>query len=70
MNCAVQRVRHLPGKHGFDAGTIMLAIFYEFLTSSLLVLAVLNVAVDKASKLKHVSPFILGLSVVVGNLAT
>ena len=70
VNSAIQHVRRLPGKHEIDAGTVMLAIFYEFLTSSLLVLAVLNVAVDKASKLKHVSPFILGLSVVVGNLAT
>ena len=70
MNSAIQHLQHLPSKHGFDAGTIMLAIFYEFLTTSLLVTAVLNVAVDKASKLKTVSPIILGFSVTVGNIAT
>ena len=70
VNSAVQHLQHLPSKHDFDAGTIMLAVFYEFLATSLLVMAVLNVAVDKASKLKNVSPIILGFSVTVGNMAT
>ena len=71
MNSAVQHLSPLPSKkHDIDAATIMLAMFYEFLATSLLVMTVLNVAVDKSSKLKNVSPVILGFSVVVGNLAT
>ena len=72
VNSAVQRLSPLPAnmeKNDIDTGTIMLAIFYEFLAASLLVTAVLNIAIDKSSKLKNVSPVILGLSVAVGNLA-
>lgn len=70
MNSAVQNISSLPSNNDIDAGTIMLAMFYEFLATSLLVMVVLNVAVDKASKLKNVSPVILGFSVTVGNIAT
>lgn len=68
-NLAVQHLNHLPGKDEIDASTVMIAIFYEFLATSLLVMAVLTTAVDKASKLKNASPVILGFSVAVGVLA-
>lgn len=70
VNAAIQHLRRLPHKDHFDAGTILLAIFYEFLTASLLVMVVLIVTVDKVSKLKNIAPVVLGFSVTVGNLAT
>ena len=66
----MHHLRHLPGKDDIDTETVLLAVLYESLTSSLLVIVVLNSVIDKASKSKVVASLVLGLSVTVGILAT
>lgn len=71
MNAAVQHLHQLPGRDDdIDASTVLIAIFFKFLAASLLVMAVLIIAVDKASKLKNVAPVVLGFAVTAGTLAT
>jgi len=50
INAAVHHLHHLPGKDEIHAETVLLIILYEFLASSLLVLVVLNTAIDRVSR--------------------
>ena len=70
INAAVHHLHSLPAKDDIDAATVLLAILYEALTTSVLVLVALHAAIDKGSKVKPAAPVVLGFSVTVGILAT